>query len=204
MQDIVKFALSLSLSEIQCGKKIHILNRKLWCWKLQLNPPKQLGKERCHQLRWSIIFAESIWKCTGMEYGGGKKDCVFVLFLVSQFCLVTIFNQRTYVRSTMAWTQEWMEVYLRNINYFNWSIIALQCCVSLRCTMKWISYSHTYFPSLLGLPPNPPRIAPFRPSQSTELSFLHKQQVPTSYLFYRYTSIEVNTLQLKKLKKKVI
>ena len=26
---------------------------------------------------------------------GRKKDCVFVLFLVSQFCLVTIFNQRT-------------------------------------------------------------------------------------------------------------
>ena len=40
--------------------------------------------------------------------------------------------------------------------FFYWSIIALQCCFSFRCTMKWISCMYTYIPSLLGIPPPHP------------------------------------------------
>ena len=39
--------------------------------------------------------------------------------------------------------------------FLNWSKIALQCCVSFWCTVKWISYMYTYIPSLLDLPPTP-------------------------------------------------
>ena len=34
--------------------------------------------------------------------------------------------------------------------FFYWSVVDLQCCVSFRCTAKWISYTYTYIHSFLG------------------------------------------------------
>ena len=33
---------------------------------------------------------------------------------------------------------------------FSWSIVDLHCCVSFRCTAKWISYTYTYILSFPG------------------------------------------------------
>ena len=32
---------------------------------------------------------------------------------------------------------------------FYWSIVDLQCCVSFRCTAKWVTYTNTYIHSFL-------------------------------------------------------
>ena len=57
--------------------------------------------------------------------------------------------------------------------FLNWSIIALQCCVSFYCITMSISYKSTKIRSILSrcllLPPQP---RPSRSPQSTELSSL--------------------------------
>lgn len=54
---------------------------------------------------------------THTQNAGEKPLLMFsVIFLVSPLCLVSVINQRECVRTTWVWTQERMEVYLRNLN----------------------------------------------------------------------------------------
>ena len=45
-------------------------------------------------------------------------------------------------------------------NFFNWRIIALQCCVGFCNTTAWISHKYTYIPSLLYISSIPPPLHP--------------------------------------------
>ena len=74
-----------------------------------------------------------------------------------------------------------------NSTFFLIGVKLLYNVVSFFYTVKWISYTYTYFPSLLDLPPTAPC-----PCHLTHLC-RHRaptwapcaiQQVPTSYLFY--------------------
>ena len=57
---------------------------------------------------------------------------------------------------------------------FNWSVIALQCCVSFCYMTACISHMYRYIPSLLDLPPNSP---PSHPSVIRE----HWAEFPVLY-----------------------
>jgi len=65
--------------------------------------------------------------------------------------------------------------------FFNWSIIALQCCAGIYHTSIWISHRYAYVPLLLNIQPHPTTL---RSSQSTMLSSLRYRVIPTGSLFY--------------------
>ena len=71
--------------------------------------------------------------------------------------------------------------------FFNWTIIALQCCASFYCIASWIRYVYTEIPFLLSLLPTSPPSQPSRSPQSTELTPCAVQQLPAILHMVVYT-----------------
>ena len=87
------------------------------------------------------------------------------------------------------------KITLYNLDTYNSFLLLLEYnCFTMLCfcgTTKWISYTYTSLPSLLGLPPppHPPHLGHHRAPSWAPCAI---QQVPTSYLFYTWWCIYVN------------
>ena len=104
---------------------------------------------------------------------------------------LNIWSFRTLILLNSIIRMIWMHTLFKN-----WGTVALQCCVSFCCSMKWISCMYTDIPSLLAFP------SPHCPSPPCNLGH-HRaphwapcavQQVPTSWFTYdsAHTSIPIS------------
>ena len=84
------------------------------------------------------------------------------------------------------WFSSWMGLYYFLNLFFNWRIIALQCCVGFSWITMWISCKHTYICSLLSLPLTLPRQVPaLEVITEHEPSSRAIQLLPAGHLFTR-------------------
>ena len=65
--------------------------------------------------------------------------------------------------------------------FFNWRIVALQCCGGLCCTSMWVSYNHI---CMYYIPIASPHPSPFHPSGSSQSARLHSVLYSSSHWWF--------------------
>ena len=76
------------------------------------------------------------------------------------------------------------QISLSLLDFFNWNIIALQCCVSFGCTIGWISSIVSIYPLPLKPPPTPiPHPSPFGHHRALSWAPCAIQQFPLAIYF---------------------
>ena len=70
--------------------------------------------------------------------------------------------------------------------FFNWRIIALQCCDGFCHTTTQVSHNYMHIPSLLSLPPTPPHLTPLGHHTAPSWAPWFIEQLPTSSLFHTW------------------
>ena len=71
---------------------------------------------------------------------------------------------------------------------FNWSIIALSCCVNF-CYTTWISHTYTYIPSFSSLPPKPHPTPPGHHGAGLPVLYIRSPLA----IYFTHVSVCINT-----------
>ena len=158
------------LSSVHCRRRCWALGE----WKENLSELRQFcfsGDSRLRSCSSSCSYM-SLWRSNADRFSsscccsrlfsidcmGSKQGFFFVCLFLRQITnkrLTAQHNiQQTLLYFVVCHKQQLIIMWVVLKFFFNWSIIALQCCVSFWCTTVWISQKHTYVPSLLSLAQN--------------------------------------------------
>ena len=140
------------------------------------------GKEYLGNITWQGRMGAEQWGASEvpvgsasspLSAGGGEKCCCPCERPALQ--TLDIFSSISFLFAHSAF---WFP--LLSVFFLNWSIIALQWCVSFCCATKWVRYMCTCSPSLVHFPPITPHPTPLDHHRAPRWASCALQQVPTS------------------------
>ena len=119
-------------------------------WSEKPDKLQSMGSQRVQHdsqkwLHFCMLFIY-VWMSVITYYGKCQKENMYLLLLY-----------KAYIRASLV-AQIVKYILLLKLKEIYWSMVDLQCCVSFRCTAKWISYTYkcVYAQSCQTLRPHAP------------------------------------------------